>query len=1576
MSMKKLLLEIVLRVLVITDVKKNLGYCGRFGHRAWRRIFQKLKDAGIVEEFDAKVNDKVERCIHLLNKFSPKIFQTKPLGRSCAYDNIRQLKFGRRPKLNEQLLELPINLQIYDLIDEKETEGAVGIEVCSRLGLDKKKTYERFYDLVSRFGMHCQAENHKKTAVYRYWTSANYSPQASNAHMGKLETSVGLPASASLPICIGTPDQSTKFSSMNNHMISGIDCTDPRNLNGGREDTESSKFLEDGKANSVHVPAIDHVSSGAASSAGFDLVCVDFESNDASSKTSQISLLKKPSVHQTPLTSDNSLREQRILEHIQEEKVVLRVVLHKRLLGLEKDKETIMDRRTIDRILNKLQKEGHCRCVTFYVPSVTNCGRSRMAHVILHSSIESVLPEQVYDMLREFEKLSRQGSSICKVDSSFPVLSGVKRSQAPVDSDGQAARSEAIRTNGFVLAKMVRAKLLHTFLWEFLSTPEGWDDIQSSGYKLFALQGAVKAIPLELFLQVAGSTRKIDNLIEKCKLGIRLSDLPAEEYRSLMDTPATGRLSVVIDILRRLKLIRLIPVETSEDGVMLPHALFTDAMEFKPYVEEPPAVVSKSIDLRPRYRHDFVLSSREAVEDYWKTLEFCYGAADPKAAFHAFPGSSVPEACCQRSWTSARVISAEKRAELLKRIMDGSTNKIHYKECEKIAMDLNLTLQQVLHFYYDKHHRSLGKSSKTDGEDTQPSDGKKLSSRKRKTSLQNNSRKKGSAGNVESAELDELSDGVGQDMERRSPLFLGEHDQNLEADQEHSSIETTINTAHGASCQLSQYALSKIKPRREKRFSWTDDADRQLITQYVRHRSILGLRFHRVDWNKVPCLPGPSRICARRMASLKRNKSLRKALMKLCNILSERFVKHLEKSQIMYESGNLIRVLHRYSTVGDIDAQSPGVDNTDVAGSKEEQWDDFNEKSVKEAFEDVILYKQVNTKASKGVGGWSSLKGNIQRRNVQEFVLPRTSSDNAQNLGHGKRSESRKRLRRHNLHQKFMKCLNESSDAGRELYKSVAVSNAVELLKLVFLSSSTTPDLQNMLGETLRHYSEHDIFAAFSYLRDNKILIGGNGGPFVLSQHFLHNISKSPFPTNTGERAAKFCNWLHERKNYLIGGGIDLKEDLQCGDMFHLFALVSSGEMSVSPCLPDEGLGEAEDLRSSKRKAEVDEPCESEKASKKMKSVRDTELFSRREKGFPGIRVSICREKILPVDALEYLVDGKIDTDNSQKDKMESALAQRNSHVQRIPNFDSITPARFSGESSWEAMTDYASYLHSNLCALKEGSLFCPKSFQDSYKAIHKAGDQGLSFEEVSQTLDMAGEKIVDSVIDVLQTFGRVLKVNAYDSVRVVDALFLSKYSLTSRPYLDSEPKPPAVTEPSDRSEDGQPGNKDAVAADDQSMTGDNDVHRVTILNLPEEAAVPLMETRSRNSQDNALQDQNAIDIHELHSDSKSYMPILPWINGDGTANRVVYRGLVRRALGTVMQYPGILEEEIIKQMDVLNPQSCRRLLELMVLDSHLIVRKMYQSTGNVTPALLRLSKPSCMYRDHFFANPKSIYLL
>ena len=67
--------------------------------------------------------------------------------------------------------------------------------------------------------------------------------------------------------------------------------------------------------------------------------------------------------------------------------------------------------------------------------------------------------------------------------------------------------------------------------------------------------------------------------------------------------------------------------------------------------------------------------------------------------------------------------------------------------------------------------------------------------------------------------------------------------------------------------------------------------------------------------------------------------------------------------------------------------------------------------------------------------------------------------------------------------------MNEGVNVSRQVYESLAVSNAVELFKLVFLSTSTAAEVPNLLAEILRRYSQHDLFAAFNFLRENKIMV-------------------------------------------------------------------------------------------------------------------------------------------------------------------------------------------------------------------------------------------------------------------------------------------------------------------------------------------------------------------------------------------------------------------------------------------------------------------------------------------------------
>ncbi|CAK7356535.1 unnamed protein product [Dovyalis caffra] len=1612
------------KVLVISDIKRDLGYSGNNGHRAWRNILRRLKDACVVEEFEAKVDGKVECCLRLLQKFSPKNFESKTRGCGEDCDNEVLVKFGKMTQQTDQLVELSLDQQIYDLIDAAGSKGVTFTEV----GSGSSTT-------LIDFGVALQAEINKRTPEYRVWTAGNSNSNTPNAVLCKSKTVLGdnnisdlNTSNIDIP---GRPDED--LLEYGNSTLAVCSATSKK-LNDEKIDTDvCSGSPEDGKTNNMdlcpgNVPDALHRPRGTASNAELNLESTQMEPDAAPSVKTPPTLSMPPhsgssQTHpHAPLTADSALREKKILEWLQEKVFILRTEIHKWLKNLE-DKGTTIDRKTIDRILRKLEQQGHCKLQHIMVPVVTNCSGTRVILVVLHPSVQGFPPElmgEIHDRLRALEKQSRgEGTSRLKIKESVPVLNSVTRTQIHASSEEKTAKWEAMRANGFVFAKMGRARLLHIFLWNHLSSLSEWNDDLSSGslsctYKLFEFEAVIDAIPIELFLQVVGSAQKYDDMIEKCKRGLRLSDVPVEEYKNLMDTRATSRLSLIIDILRRLKLIRLVRDGHSEDGVKVPHATSRHAMELKPYVEEPLSIVTisnlRSLDLRPRIRHDFFLSNRQAVDEYWKTLEYCYAAAHQIAAKHAFPGSVVPEVFHHRSWASVRIMSADQRAELLKRIVKDDLSKtISYKECEKIAKDLNLTLQQVLRVYYDKHHHRLNRFQgivNASKEYQLPKKKQPSSSKKRKRSLGSSSIKRGRADNInaqfDKQGLSKLPDTVDQFMVEKD-LSSSEHDHwpELQADDHLNTLEGP-GPSEDEDCSLINHcAFSKTKPTRRPRFSWTDEADRQLVIQYARHRAVLGPKFHRVDWNALPDLPAEPGICSRRMSSLfRQNARFRPALMKLCNMLGERYAKHLQKTQNRFNN-NESRGLLRCSARDDLECKFSNVDECDEeAGSEEERWDDFKEKSIRKVIEDAFHCKQMSKlQISKRVGPaseeLSDLNSNVSGHNQMESesVLSNAPNEDRQKLGIGKRKDSARKSRQYHFHQKFTKLSNEGTSASRQVHKSLAISNAVELLKLVFLSTSTAPEMQNLLAETLRRYSEHDLFAAFSYLREKKILIGGSGGqPFVLSQQFLASVSKSPFPSNAGKRAAKLSSWFHEREREIVEEGVDLTADLQCGDIFQLFAQVSSGELSICPCMPVEGVGEAEDLRSLKRKAEEDGFFDGDKG-KKLKSLADSELFSRREKGFPGIVVSVHRAAMLTINSLDLLKDretcrGEIcwnDMLNAALDQEISGSSSCSKNEQEIPNFGSAIPtAAWSSMSPWEAMTCYLEYLVSKPYDRFQMN---PDVLRTIYAAIQKAGDQGLNMEDISQ---VTGEIMDMHIIDVLQAFGRVLKVNAYESVRVVDALYRSKYFLTSLAGSRQDLTTHSATKSLETIDDGhltfQPENHNVVGTSSQRevVMGNHDMHKVTILNLPEDF-VAMNEAQNSIAHESHLQEKLISPEQVIEGETFSgeiCMPILPWINGDGAINKVVYNGLLRRILGTVMQNPGIMEENIIHHVDVLNPQSCRNLLELMVLDKHLIVKKMHQSTSSGPPAILgtllgnSFREPKLVYREHFFANPMSASLL
>lgn len=74
--------------------------------------------------------------MRLLKEFSPKHFEPKSRAREYdEFDTEQPTKMARRGQITDQLVELPIEHQIYDMIDAEGTRGLKITEVCKILHL-------------------------------------------------------------------------------------------------------------------------------------------------------------------------------------------------------------------------------------------------------------------------------------------------------------------------------------------------------------------------------------------------------------------------------------------------------------------------------------------------------------------------------------------------------------------------------------------------------------------------------------------------------------------------------------------------------------------------------------------------------------------------------------------------------------------------------------------------------------------------------------------------------------------------------------------------------------------------------------------------------------------------------------------------------------------------------------------------------------------------------------------------------------------------------------------------------------------------------------------------------------------------------------------------------------------------------------------------------------------------------------------------------------------------------------------------------------------------------------------------
>lgn len=157
-----------------------------------------------------------------------------------------------------------------------------------------------------------------------------------------------------------------------------------------------------------------------------------------------------------------------------------------------------MDRKTFDRLFAKLQNEGKIKCVKISVPGIRNGGLNKVIDLLTLPEVElsSEILQQIYARNRELERMLRPGlkskDPLKYGGENLPKLEMVQHLNVskPISNDEEIASQEIdlreesksqaleiqgiddpfswLRKNGFILPRMVRVRVFHSFLVPFV----------------------------------------------------------------------------------------------------------------------------------------------------------------------------------------------------------------------------------------------------------------------------------------------------------------------------------------------------------------------------------------------------------------------------------------------------------------------------------------------------------------------------------------------------------------------------------------------------------------------------------------------------------------------------------------------------------------------------------------------------------------------------------------------------------------------------------------------------------------------------------------------------------------------------------------------------------------------------------------------------------------------------------------------------------------------------------------------------------------------------------------------------
>lgn len=417
-------------------------------------------------------------------------------------------------------------------------------------------------------------------------------------------------------------------------------------------------------------------------------------------------------------TLNAAVRRENLAKMLDQELVLdVGTLLTKQYKELYEADGPLMDRRTLKRLAETMEKYGKCRLITTRVLRHTGSYEDRQ--FMIHPSLNLKSPE-LFDAIRECQRRISVYTHVPKPGivenlefDRIELPTSELEQPATVEKQDEAQGVSVAVSYGFLVAKFLRAKLLHMFLYDYafqrvkmMSTEASTSNMPvSKNPWRISMDLLFYAMPLNLYLKIVGLTSVSKQFDEYLKAGhpldVPISQLPTAIVQKIYRGQRGRLLRALRRTLEILEALGMITFGTpGEETESVEKFLQDFHLQTLVPLRDYPVVNTPLVRMCE-------FTNRYEVECFWAELQqLCIGdAGGTSISNYAAVNENLPPALHfitrRACWKTGYILLPEQKIALLRHVnvVTKTTPYADTEKCRAISREIGIAITHVRNFF-------------------------------------------------------------------------------------------------------------------------------------------------------------------------------------------------------------------------------------------------------------------------------------------------------------------------------------------------------------------------------------------------------------------------------------------------------------------------------------------------------------------------------------------------------------------------------------------------------------------------------------------------------------------------------------------------------------------------------------------------------------------------------------------------------------------------------------------------------------------------------------------------------------